>query len=341
MDYKFIKKIKNHDLILDNEKNKLYLKKKFKQDDKELLIKLQKLSKSITIPNIYSVEEIDDHIIVISEYIDGLTLKEFCELHQTIEKKDLYHIIKELTTILKAFKQEMIIHRDIKPSNIIITDNLSIYLIDFDIARIFGAMKNQDTHLLGTEGYASPEQFGALQTDYKSDIYSLGIVVDYIYKKHMKPNKNIVFLINNMIKFDPQDRFDYSDIDKYLSNKTSISDTKFHLKEFIFFRNLNIIWTILLNIFIYYFILSAILDTGEALKADSMFIFILFAITSLFCFILICIELRKTMLHRWLSNLHSAIKFFIYPLYGFIFVFIFFILEYFILIPFNILNKIL
>jgi len=58
-----------------------------------------------------------------------------------------------------------IICRDLKAQNVIMTNDGKIKLIDFDIARVYQPGKGRDTMLMGTQGYAAPEQFGFGQTD--------------------------------------------------------------------------------------------------------------------------------------------------------------------------------
>lgn len=71
-----------------------------------------------------------------------------------------------------------IIHRDIKPSNILLTPSDHVILIDFDASREFDAGKPEDTVLLGTREYAAPEQYGFGQSDARSDIYALGVLLN-------------------------------------------------------------------------------------------------------------------------------------------------------------------
>ena len=68
-----------------------------------------------------------------------------------------------------------IVHRDIKPENILVRGTEAV-LIDFDAARLVKPEHRTDTQIMGTTGYAAPEQFGFSQTDARADIYSLGIV---------------------------------------------------------------------------------------------------------------------------------------------------------------------
>nr|MCR4625376.1 protein kinase [Lachnospiraceae bacterium] len=111
-----------------------------------------------------------------------------------------------------------IIHRDIKPENILITEDGRLYLIDFDATREYSEEKRaQDTVLLGTRGYAAPEQFGFNQTDVRSDIYSIGVVCTQIFEKtdatpEQKAKLKTCFSKASM--FDPSDR--YADISEML-----------------------------------------------------------------------------------------------------------------------------
>ena len=126
------------------------------------------------IPLIYNIFEKENESYVIEEYINGSNLSELLSSKGSIDKRDTKDIILRLCDILSAIHNEDIIHRDIKPSNIIRTPHGEVYLIDFGIARTKNEKTSKDTRLLGTEFYASPEQYGFAQTDCRSDIYSLG-----------------------------------------------------------------------------------------------------------------------------------------------------------------------
>lgn len=98
-------------------------------------------------------------------------------------------ITRQLCNALWVLHQLGAVHRDIKPENVIIQGSEAI-LIDFDASRIFKSDTNQDTQILGTTGYAAPEQYGIAQTDERADIYSLGVLLNIMLTgKH--PSKEL------------------------------------------------------------------------------------------------------------------------------------------------------
>jgi serine/threonine-protein kinase len=70
-----------------------------------------------------------------------------------------------------------VIFRDLKPANVMITPEGRLKLIDFGIARLFKPGQSRDTQAFGTMGYSAPEQYGRGQTDARSDVYSLGVLL--------------------------------------------------------------------------------------------------------------------------------------------------------------------
>ena len=130
------------------------------------------------IPRIINYYEDSNQLIVIEEYISGTSLQEKID-NSDLSVSDIRSYMIMLCNILEALHSMTppIIHRDIKPSNIIITSYNYAMLLDFNAAKQFSGQNESDTVLIGTPGYAAPEQYGFGSSSPKTDIYSLGIVL--------------------------------------------------------------------------------------------------------------------------------------------------------------------
>lgn len=124
------------------------------------------------LPRIEKVEQTDDETLLLEEYIEGANLAEV-----TLSESQIVALMEELCEVLIFLHQRGILHRDIKPSNLLLAPDGHIRLIDFDAAREEKPEGEQDTRLLGTKGYAPPEQFGFAQTDARADIYAVGVTM--------------------------------------------------------------------------------------------------------------------------------------------------------------------
>lgn len=129
-------------------------------------------------PYIYEVVEDGDSLVVVEEYIEGSTLKELLEREGVLPLKKAAEYMAALCGIISELHHisPPIIHRDIKPSNIIITPDGQLKLIDLNAAKYQDNSKNRDTELIGTEGYAAPEQYGFGASDTQTDIYAAGVL---------------------------------------------------------------------------------------------------------------------------------------------------------------------
>ncbi len=123
-----------------------------------------------------------DVYFMVMEYVPGETLAKRLEaLTAAGIRLPLNETIRILITICDAVDyahQRRMIHRDLKPSNVMINLLNEPILMDFGIAKIIGGRSHTATGAaMGTAAYMSPEQVRGDQTDHRSDIYSLGIMM--------------------------------------------------------------------------------------------------------------------------------------------------------------------
>ena len=162
------------------------------------------------LPVVYSVTQQDDCIEVIEAYVPGLTVAEVLQTGLYTED-GVRTVIREICSALDTLHAAHIIHRDIKPENVVIEPNGQVCLIDFDAARIYKSYQPQDTSLIGTAGFAAPEQYGFNQTDPRSDIFTLGILMNVMLTGE-HPSKRLYAgklrrVIETCIRIDPNMRY--------------------------------------------------------------------------------------------------------------------------------------
>ena len=166
-------------------------------------------------PEIYFYTQGESSSTVIEQYIEGSTLADLLAQNYEFSPQQIQQMLSRLCHGLKELHKCGIIHRDIKPANLILQNPElpeSLYLIDFDAARLISGHKATDTALLGTRGYAPPEQYGFSQTDARSDIYALGCT----FKEILGPQYHgrLIPILNKCCAIDPQAR--YQNVDKLL-----------------------------------------------------------------------------------------------------------------------------
>lgn len=171
--------------------------------------------------------EDDEGLYILSEYIEGLTLKDFLETYPDFFKKkaNLKKFIHQLLSALEYLHERQILHLDLKPENILITK------IDFDVKIVDLGFAYTDSYQYQTSGnskrYASPEQaVSSDEIDQRADIYSLGLLVLYAYTsssnksladKLPEPYKNC---IKKCLADNKEDRFEtILSIHEYLAKK--------------------------------------------------------------------------------------------------------------------------
>lgn len=118
---------------------------------------------------------------LLRDYIPGSTLAALVERDGVLRPPEAAELGVKLCRAVGALHAMTppVIHRDLKPENILLTETGRVRLIDLGAARSYKPGQDEDTVLLGTRGYAAPEQYGSGQTDARTDIFALGKVLAY------------------------------------------------------------------------------------------------------------------------------------------------------------------
>ncbi len=130
-------------------------------------------------PNIVNVYDVGDEngiYYIVMELVEGITLKHYIERKGRLTIKEATSIAIQVSAGLEVAHNNQIVHRDIKPQNIIISREGKVKVTDFGIAKAATSQTTTST-AMGSVHYASPEQARGGYVDYRSDIYSLGVVL--------------------------------------------------------------------------------------------------------------------------------------------------------------------
>jgi serine/threonine protein kinase len=159
------------------------------------------------LPRIYDYFNSGGRSFLVMDFIDGKTLLQLLhESNQPLPVDQVIHYAEQLCDVLAYLhaQQPPIIFRDLKPTNVMVTPQGHVYLIDFGIARLFKEGKHQDTVVLGSPGYAPPEQHGTGQTNPRSDLYALGATLHCCLTNRDPYNSSERFTFAPPHQFNPQ-----------------------------------------------------------------------------------------------------------------------------------------
>lgn len=172
-----------HDVIDDRTVAVKILRDEFIGNN-EFIRRFKNESKAIALlnhPNIvrvYDVSFTNNIHSIVMEYIDGITLKEFIQHKGILSPKEALHFTTQILNALQHAHDKGIVHRDIKPQNIMLLRSGQIKVTDFGIARFARSeVRTITDRAIGSVHYISPEQAMGENTDEKSDIYSVGVML--------------------------------------------------------------------------------------------------------------------------------------------------------------------
>jgi serine/threonine protein kinase/WD40 repeat protein len=150
------------------------------KQERDRFMREAQASAALNHTNIATVYEIDEHegqSFIAMEYVEGKNLKEMIE-SSPLKLKKAMDIASQTAQGLQAAHDKGVVHRDIKSSNIMVTEKNQVKIMDFGLAKLAGSsMLTQKGTTLGTAAYMSPEQTRGEDVDYRTDIWSFGVVL--------------------------------------------------------------------------------------------------------------------------------------------------------------------
>lgn len=172
-------------------------------------------------PRLFDLFESDGALTVIEQYVDGEPLDAVLGRRGVLTEREARDIGGQLASILTGLHglKPPVIHRDIKPSNLILSEDGRVTLIDLDAAKHYKPNETCDTELIGTQGYAAPEQYGFGASGPETDIYAFGVLLNVLLTGSLPKDKladgKLRKVIAKCMDIDPSRR--YSSAEELLS----------------------------------------------------------------------------------------------------------------------------
>ncbi len=167
------------------------------------------------IPRPVSYLEWEGMEYLIREYVEGVSLYEQVTAQGPLSPDKVRAAVLSLCRVLRYLHSQNppVICRDVKPQNVVVDPAGCCHLIDLGAARRYRPEQQGDTVFLGTQVTAPPEQFGYQQTDQRSDIYSLGMLMRFLLSGRFDPlpyrwgQGGLYRVIRRCTAFDPKNRY--------------------------------------------------------------------------------------------------------------------------------------
>ena len=138
-----------------------------------------RVARQVSHPNVcrvYDVGEIDGHVFLSMEYVDGEDLGSLLRRIGRLPSDKAIEISRKLCAGLAAAHEKGVLHRDLKPSNVMLDSRGHVLLTDFGLAGLADQLTGAEVRN-GTPQYMAPEQLSGKEVTIRSDIYSLGLVL--------------------------------------------------------------------------------------------------------------------------------------------------------------------
>ncbi|KRG43394.1 hypothetical protein ARC78_07125 [Stenotrophomonas pictorum JCM 9942] len=118
----------------------------------------------------------DGHPYLVMEYIDGLPLDRYCEMHK-LDLPQRLRLFLDICSVVQSAHERLVLHCDLKPSNVLVAPGGQPVLLDFGLARVLNDARAKEDSGYCTPSYASPELMRGAHVGAASDVYSLGVML--------------------------------------------------------------------------------------------------------------------------------------------------------------------
>jgi serine/threonine-protein kinase len=157
-------------------------------EERERFVHEAQAASALNHPNIctiHAIDEADGESFIVMEYMDGITLREWIRRRSAQPEgfrkqgiRDAVDIAVQVAEGLEQAHDRGIVHRDVKSENVMVMEDGRAKIMDFGLAKLKGVSKLTKTgSTVGTIAYMSPEQVEGIETDHRTDIFSLGVVL--------------------------------------------------------------------------------------------------------------------------------------------------------------------
>lgn len=249
--------------------NKVYVLKTVLFEDTELYRKLSTLNND-NVAKVYGTVRIENDFYAVLEFIQGTTLTDYIKQNGVMDDMRLRDVILQLCSGLESIHALGIVHRDINPNNVMLDENGKVKIIDFGISRFQKANKSADTQILGTQGFAAPEQFGFSQTSVRSDIYSVGVLMNYLKTgallSEKRDNGSFSSVIIKCTQMDEKNR--YKNMSELASDISGKNRFKSFIRSIPGFRK-NVLWHKIVAVI--YYLMLVLMIVGRTYQGEYNF----------------------------------------------------------------------
>ena len=155
------------------------------------------------IVGIFDYGETGDFAYIVMEFVEGDTLESGLAKGVRFPISVIGRLMSDILAGLEYCHRRGVVHRDIKPSNIMVSEDGHAKIADFGLARLDDSNLTQIGMIMGTPAFMSPEQFRGESTDWRTDIYSAGVILYVLLTGERPFDGGLATIMHKALNTDP------------------------------------------------------------------------------------------------------------------------------------------